>query len=70
MKGLKESEVLCSESLFRCISPTMDIIPVTIFRLAPNSFIADATQLTLSVTNKTSFPYLVASLLSEPVGSI
>lgn len=49
MKGLKETEVLCSESLFRCLSPSMDIIPVTVYRLAPNSIVSDADHLSISV---------------------
>ena len=48
-KGLKESEVLCSEALFRCLSPTMDAIPVTVFRMTPTSYVLDALRVQLSV---------------------
>ena len=48
-KGLKESEVLCSETLFRCISHQMGITPVTIFRLTPNSLIVPAERIIISV---------------------
>lgn len=48
-KGLKESEVLCSESLFRCLSPSMDAIPVTVFRMTPTSYVIDATRVQLAV---------------------
>ena len=49
MKGLKETEVLCSEGLFRLLSPSMDIVSVTIFRLAPNTFVGTASSLAISV---------------------
>ena len=49
-KGLKESEVLCSETLFRCISHQMGITPVTIFRLTPNSLIVPAERIIISVS--------------------
>ena len=54
MKGLKETEVLCSESLFRCLSPSMDVIPVTVYRLAPNSIVSDADHLSISVDRKST----------------
>ena len=41
--------MLCSESLFRCLSPTMDAIPVTIFRMTPTSYVLDASRVQLSV---------------------
>lgn len=49
-KGLKESEVLCSETLFRCISHQMGITPVTVFRLTPNSLVAPADRIIISVS--------------------
>ena len=49
MKGLKETEVLCSEGLFRLLSPSMDIVSVTVFRLAPNTFWGTASSLAISV---------------------
>lgn len=48
-KGLKESEVVCSDSLFRCLSPSMSVIPVTVFRLTPSSTIYPASKVILSV---------------------
>ena len=65
MKGLKETEVLCSETLFRCISPSMDVIPVTVYRLAPNSIVSDADHLSISVclysTLRTSYSIVESS---------
>lgn len=49
MKGLKETEVLCSEGLFRLLSPSMNIVSVTVFRLAPNTFVGTASSLAISV---------------------
>lgn len=67
MKGLKETEVLCSETLFRCISPSMDVIPVTVYRLAPNSIVSDADHLSISVclysTLRTSYSIVESSLI-------
>lgn len=50
-KGLKESEVLCTETLFRCISHQMGITPATIFRLTPNSLIVPAERIIISVVS-------------------
>lgn len=49
LKSLKENEVLCSNSLFRCLSPSMSIIPVTVFRSTPSSTTYSTDKITLSV---------------------
>ena len=49
-KALKENEVLCSDSLFRCLSPQMSVIPVTVFRLTPSSTIYPSSKIILSVS--------------------
>ena len=48
-KGLKDTDVQCSDSLFRCLSPSMSIIPVTVFRLSPLSTIYPTLTVTISV---------------------